>query len=68
MWEVKEQLEVRNLHINHITIQSELKYLIGAKVVRLKFRVFGGKTSPNCNSPGFRVVKPVAMVRFRSQP
>jgi len=23
---------------------------------------------PNCNSPGFRVVKPVATIRFRSQP
>jgi len=62
---VKELLKLHNLCIDHVMIQSELKYLISAKVVRLKCRVFGGKTG---NGPGFRVVKPVATVRFRFQP
>jgi hypothetical protein len=35
---------MHNLHTDHVTIQSELKFLIGAKVVMLICRVFGGKT------------------------
>jgi len=31
--EVKEGLELHNLHTDHLMMQSELKYLIGAKVV-----------------------------------
>ena len=31
--EVKERLELHNLRIDHVTIQSKLKYLIGAKAV-----------------------------------
>jgi len=48
MWnrEVKEQEEVPNLCMDHITIRSELKYLIWAKFVRLKWLVFGGETGP----------------------
>jgi len=30
--EVKERLKLHNLHIDHVLIRSELKYLIGAKV------------------------------------
>jgi len=44
--EVKELVKLHNLCTDHVTLQSELKYLIGAKVVRLKCRVFGGKTGP----------------------
>ena len=33
MLEVKELVKLYNLHIHHVTIQSELRYLIGAKVV-----------------------------------
>jgi len=29
---VKERIKLHNLHIDHVTIQSELRYLIGAKV------------------------------------
>jgi len=43
---VKERPQLQNLHIQHITIESELRYLIGAKVVRLKWWVFAGKTGP----------------------
>jgi len=43
---VKERLELQNLHTDHVTIQSELNYLIVAKVVMFKCRVFGGKTGP----------------------
>jgi len=32
MLEMKERLIVHNLHIDHATIRSELRYLIGAKV------------------------------------
>jgi len=46
MQEVKERLELHNLRTDHVMIRSQLKYLIGAKVVRLKCRVFGGKTGP----------------------
>jgi hypothetical protein len=44
--EVKEHVKLHNLCTDHVTIRLELKYLIGAKVVRLKCRVFGGKTGP----------------------
>jgi hypothetical protein len=43
MREVKEQVKLDNLRLGHVTIRSELRYLIGAQVVRLKYRVFGGK-------------------------
>ena len=43
---MKERIKLHNLHIDHVMIQSELKYLIGAKLVVLKCRVFGGKTGP----------------------
>ena len=42
--EVKQRVEMHNLRTDHVMIQSELKYLIGAKVVNLKCRVFAGKT------------------------
>ena len=49
-------------------IRSELKYLIGAKIVNLKCRVFGGKTGPMAMVQVFGVVRPVATVRFRVEP
>ena len=62
--EVKEWPILHNLHIDHVTIRSELKYLFGAKVVRLKCRVMvvkqaqlqrsgfaGGKTRCNGSVP-----------------
>jgi len=44
MWdrEVQERLELHNLRTDHIMIRSELKYLIGGKVVMLKSRVLWG--------------------------
>ena len=39
---MKEGLKLHNLHTDHVTIRSELRYLIGAKIVDLKCRVFGG--------------------------
>jgi hypothetical protein len=53
MREVKEQVKLDNLRLEHVTIRSELRYLIGAQVVRLKYRVFGVVNRPNCNGPGF---------------
>jgi len=40
--EGKQGLKQHNLHTGHVTIRSELRYLIGAKIVDLKYRVFGG--------------------------
>jgi hypothetical protein len=49
-------------------IRSELKYLIGAKIVNLKCRVFGGKTGPMAMVRVFGVVRPIATVQFRVEP
>jgi hypothetical protein len=49
-------------------IRSELKYLIGAKIVDLKCRVFGGKTRPFPMVRVFHVVRPVATVRVPVEP
>jgi hypothetical protein len=46
MQEVKVLLELHTLRTDHVMIRSQLKYLIGAKVGRLKCWVFGGKTGP----------------------
>ena len=43
---MKELVKLHNLRTDHVTIRSELKYLIGAKVVRLKCRVYDVKTGP----------------------
>jgi len=44
LWERegKEGLKLHNLRTDHVTIRSQLRYLIGAKIVDLKCRVFGG--------------------------
>jgi len=43
MWqrEVKEGLKLQNLRTDHVTIRSELRYLIGATIVDLKCQGFG---------------------------
>jgi hypothetical protein len=43
MWEreVKEGLKQQNLHTDHVMIRSELRYLIGAKIVDVKWWVVG---------------------------
>jgi hypothetical protein len=68
MREVKERLKLDNVRNDHVIIQSELKYLIGAKLVNLKGRVFGGKNWPICICPGFRMVLPAVTVQFCLQP
>jgi hypothetical protein len=65
MQEVKEGLKLDNLRTDHVMIRSELKSLIGAQIVDLKYRVLGGKTAPFRMVRVFRVVRPVAKVRFR---
>jgi hypothetical protein len=65
---VIEQLKLPNLHIDHVVIRSELKYLIGATIVNLKCRVFGCKTGPFPTVRVFREVRTVATVRFRVEP
>jgi len=44
--EVKEGPKLHNLPIDHVMIQSELRYLIAANILRLKCLVFGDITSP----------------------
>jgi hypothetical protein len=65
MQEVKEELKLDNLRTDHVMIRSELKYLIGAKIVDLKCRVFGGKTAPFPTVRVFGVVRHLETVRFR---
>jgi hypothetical protein len=43
---VKERLIIHNIFTDHVTIRSELRYLIRAKVVRFRCRVFCSKTGP----------------------
>jgi hypothetical protein len=57
-----------NLGTDHVMIRSELKYIIGAKIVDLKYRVFGGKTTAFPTVQVFRVVRPVVKVRLRVEP
>jgi len=66
--EVKERLKQHKLHINHVMIQSELRYLIGAKIVNLKCGVSSGKTGPCPMVPVLHVVRPIAIVQFRAEP
>jgi hypothetical protein len=40
--EGKDGLKLHNLRTDHVTIRSQLRYLIGAKIADLKCRVFGG--------------------------
>jgi hypothetical protein len=66
MQDVKELQELHHLCTDHVMIRSQLKYLIGAKVVRLKCRVFGGKTGPMATVRVFVWQKPLP--RFGSGP
>jgi len=65
---MKERLELHSLRTDHVTIRSELKYLIRGKVVRMKCLVVGGKTGPFPTGRVFREVRPSAMVRCRVEP
>ena len=62
---MNERVEQHNLSTDHVMIQSELKYLIGGKVVMLKCQVFGGKTCPFPVGRVFCVVRTVATVGFQ---
>jgi hypothetical protein len=66
--EVNERVQLHNLRTDHVMIRSELKYLIGGKVVMLKCRLFGGKTGPFPVGRVFRAVIPVATVQFQLEP
>jgi len=66
--EVKERLKLHNVRPNHVLVWSELKYLIGAKIVNLKCRDFGDKTGLFPTVRVFHVVRPVAPVRTREEP
>jgi len=63
--EVKERLNLHNLRTDHVVIQSELKYLIGAKMVNSTYRDFGGETAPFPTVWVFRVVRPGSTVRVQ---
>jgi len=61
---VKERLKLHNLIIDHFTIRSELKYLIGEKNLSLQWPGVEVKPGPNATVRGFHVVK--LLQRFRS--
>jgi len=65
---VKKRLKLHNLCTDHVVIRSELKYLIGAKMVNFKCLVFDCKTAPFPTVQVFRVVRPVATVRIWVDP
>jgi hypothetical protein len=65
---VKERVELHNLRTDHVMIQSELKYLIGARYLGLQRPDVEAETGPNANSPSFSCGKLVAMVVFQFQP
>jgi hypothetical protein len=46
MLDMKELVKEANVRIHHVMIRSELKYLIGGKVVRLKCQGIGHKPGP----------------------
>jgi hypothetical protein len=60
--EAKERVELHTLHTDHVTIRSQLKYLIGGNGVLLRWLVIGGKTGPSPVSRVFGVVRPIATV------
>jgi hypothetical protein len=68
MRELKERPKLHNLRIQHVMIRSELKYLIGAKLLGLQKPGLEVETGPNANGPDFSCGKTVAAVRFRIQP
>jgi len=61
---VKERLKLLNLRVHHVMIQSEIKYLIGAKHLGLQRPGFAVETGPNANGPGFSYGKTIATVWF----
>jgi len=59
--------ETANRRIDHVAIQSELKYLIGAKNVKSKSQVFDGYTRPFQMVRVIHMVRVVATVLFRAE-
>jgi len=53
---------------DHVTMRSELKYLIGARYLGLQRPGCEVETGPNADGPGFSCGKTVAKVLFRFQP
>jgi hypothetical protein len=54
---VKERLKLQNLRIDHVTIRSELKYLIEAKNLGMQWPGLEVEPGPNATVRGFHVVK-----------
>jgi len=63
--EVKERQKLHNVLIDHVMIWSELRYIIGAKIVNSKCQVLCGNASPFQMVWVLRLVIPVATVWFR---
>ena len=58
-WKLKERLKLHNLHIHHVTIRSELKYLIGANNAALQWPGFKVEPGPSAMVRGIHMVKPL---------
>jgi len=62
------RLILHNLHIHHVMIRSELKYLIGANQLGLQKPGFEVETGPNAHGPGFSCGKPLPRFGSASNP
>ena len=67
-WEVEVQPKLHNLHTDHVTLQSELNYLIGANNLGLQRPGFEVKTGPNAMVRVCHVVKPLQRFSSGSNP
>jgi len=57
--EIKEWQTLHNLHIDKVVIQLELRYLIVAEIINIKYCVFIGKTGP---TPIIRIFQSMRVV------
>jgi hypothetical protein len=56
-WEVTERNKLHNLFVDHVTIQSEMKYLLGAKHLGLQMTDFEEEPGSDATVWVFHVVK-----------
>jgi len=65
---VKERLKLHNLRIDHVTIGSELKHLVGTTLLGLQRLGFEVEPSPNAMFWVFPAVKPLQWFGSSSNP
>jgi hypothetical protein len=65
---VQEQLKLHNIHIHHVMLRSELKYLLGAKHLGFQRPGYEVEPGPFAMVSGFHVVKPLQWFGSGSNP